>query len=314
MSVVTGGARRPVAWVLNFDAERELEANGAPSMPTAAVRARQMEIAKLVMGERALVRPGDLIVDAYARGVAHVADAARYVGDAWCPTPSARAALTAAGVAPRPAPAFEVLRRVNGRAFSAALGQTLPGAVYVRAVDDAVHAIAGHAVEREWLLKRPFGFAGRGRRKVHAGALSSADRAWVEASFGEGKDGLQIEPWVMRAGDFALHGFIDASSAVTLGAVTTQLCDAQGAWRGTKRAGARALTDSERESLVVDAHASARALASEGYFGPFGIDAFRWRDGRDGAGTASTSFNPRSEINARYSMGWATGMNGALAD
>jgi hypothetical protein len=41
----------------------------------------------------------------------------------------------------------------------------------------------------------------------------------------------------------------------------------------------------------------AEVLRDAGYFGPFGIDAYRWRDG------ATQYFNPRSEINARYSMG-----------
>ena len=40
-----------------------------------------------------------------------------------------------------------------------------------------------------------------------------------------------------------------------------------------------------------------------------GQEAFRWEDG---AGKAS--WNPRCEINARYSMGWATGMGDRRPD
>jgi hypothetical protein len=53
----------------------------------------------------------------------------------------------------------------------------------------------------------------------------------------------------------------------------------------------------------------AQALLEAGYFGPFGIDAFRWVD-RAGV----ERFNPRCEINARYSMGWAVGMGSRRPD
>ena len=46
----------------------------------------------------------------------------------------------------------------------------------------------------------------------------------------------------------------------------------------------------------------AGALLPAGYFGPFGVDAYTYR-GRAGASV----FQPRSEINARYSMGFAAG-------
>jgi hypothetical protein len=45
------------------------------------------------------------------------------------------------------------------------------------------------------------------------------------------------------------------------------------------------------------------ALAHAGYFGPFGIDAYRHR-ALDGS--HATILNPLSEINARFTMDWAT--------
>ena len=48
--------------------------------------------------------------------------------------------------------------------------------------------------------------------------------------------------------------------------------------------------------------AAGAALASAGYFGAFGIDAYRYRlDGRE-------ALNPMSEINARFTMDWTVGM------
>jgi hypothetical protein len=184
---------------------------------------------------------------------------------------------------------MEVLRRVNHRRFSAELGQTLPGAVFV---DDA--AACAHVVQSgAWLLKRAFGFAGRGRRKVSL--LTEEDARWIEASMRIG--GLQCEPLVAIGRDYAIHGVLAEDGALTLGTPTTQRCDEYGAWIASERA--TDLAALEREALEHEAQSVARALGEAGYFGPFNIDAYRWSGG----------FNPRSEINARYSMGFRAGFS-----
>jgi hypothetical protein len=53
----------------------------------------------------------------------------------------------------------------------------------------------------------------------------------------------------------------------------------------------------------------AEALIRAGYFGPFGIDGYRWKDEH-----GTLRFNPRTDINARYSMGWAVGMGSRRPD
>jgi hypothetical protein len=158
------------------------------------------------------------------------------------------------------------------------------------------------SVEGWWLLKRPLGYAGRGRRKVRPAALADADRSWLEASFREG-DGLQVEPLVSRELDAALHGWLAEDGVCTLGVPTIQHLDATGAWQATEVAPEGVLTALELDALTRTARETAASLHEAGYFGPFGLDAFRWRapDGR-------LHFQPRSEVNARYSMGWATGM------
>jgi hypothetical protein len=154
------------------------------------------------------------------------------------------------------------------------------------------------------VLKRPFGFAGRGRLRVTGGVHrgDAAAERWIEASLATG-EGLQVEPWVERAGDFALHGYISAGGEPTLGHPTSQRCDAGGAWIASDRAGEAEISALERTALTHAAAEAADALAAAGYFGPFGVDAFRWRDPG-----GALHFNPRCEINARYSMGWAVGM------
>ena len=68
-------------------------------------------------------------------------------------------------------------------------------------------------------------------------------------------------------------------------------------FREIRRAAPGELTDREQRALFDRAEATARALFEAGYFGPFGIDAYRYRDG----------FCAQSELNARYTMGFVTG-------
>jgi hypothetical protein len=293
---------RPVRrlWILNFDADEEL-ARPIGYAPSAAVLARFGLIASRLVG---LVPEEDAVLEEWNPHleVAH----GDFEGRAFCPTPRALRALAAAGAAIAPAPTIEVLAKVNHRAFCAELGQCLPHARFVRTREELEATLV--TTSQPWLLKRPFGFAGRGRQKLRDGAIDAAVEPFVRASIASGQ-GLQVEPWVNRTIDVALHGFLEPSGAVTLGQPTLQQVDDSGAWVQTTPVPSGALLEDELEQLVAEARRSADALARAGYFGPFGIDAFGYHD-RDGR----RCFNPRSEINARYSMGWAIGMGDARPD
>jgi hypothetical protein len=226
-------------------------------------------------------------------------------GIAWCPTPGALSLLQRAGASLPLAPPWKVLRLVNHRAFCAALGQTLPGARQASTAAEVEAAILGPSPTGQWLLKRALGFTGRGRLRLPVGPLDEASRRWVLASLRRG-DALQIEPLVDRRGDFALHGWIAPDGALSLGDPTVLRCSDDGAWVGSER-DAGELSGAERVALEAEARRVATALSREGYHGPFNLDAFRWHDPEAGA----PRFNPRCEINARFSMGWAIGMGAA---
>ncbi len=100
-----------------------------------------------------------------------------------------------------------------------------------------------------------------------------------------------------------MHGFLAASGELAIGAPTVQRTDATGAWRASLPAAPGDLSADEERDLFTAMESTAAALREAGYFGPFGIDAFRYRDE-----SSATRWNPRGEINARYSMGWAVGM------
>ncbi len=290
-----------MGWVFNLDAEDEL-ARGGPHTPTRATRAR---VEGLLPGLRPLMQPEDEVVwPGEGRGLRGG------WGRAWCPTRWSGEQLARAGLRVPPAPSSKVLRQVNHRHFAHALGQALPGARFVHTQSQLLEVLldskllAGVSIERNWLMKRPLGYAGRGRRKIASSLLRPSDRTWIEAALRSG-DGLQVEPLVARELDCGLHGWLGPEGGLSLGEPTVQTIDASGRWLSTRRSSPPDLDFEERAQLEDAARTTAQALSRAGYFGPFGLDAFRWR-----APDGTQHFQPRCELNARYSMGWATGMGG----
>ena len=210
----------PVAWVLNLDADFELAKRG-PWEPSASLKEVLEKVSK---GAERLLAPGDILVEEGTQVPPGT------TGRAWCPTPSAIARLEAAGASPEEAPAVEVLRAVNDRAFSASMGQTLAGSAFVVDLQAVRRVIRRRKVP--WLLKRAFCAAGRGQRRVGPGALTDSDVAWVEASLREG--GLQVEPRVDIDCEFVVHGYLHADGAVEIHEPLVQECDESGAWEGVR--------------------------------------------------------------------------------
>jgi hypothetical protein len=287
-------------WLLNFDADDEL-ALPVGYTPSAALVNRFASLAERLLG---LVPAGDVVLEEW--NPAQEAPRTALEGRAFCPTPRALRVLGRAGALVPAAPPLEVLQLVNHRSFCAELGQCLPFARYVRTQAELVGTLASSA--GPWVLKRAFGFAGRGRQRLRSNELDASVEPFVRASLDSG-EGLEVEPWVTRVLDVGLHGFISKAGEVTMGEPTRQDLDERGAWMRSAPLTRGILSEAEENSLRGEAARSAEALIAAGYFGPFCIDAFRWKD-RDG----TMRFNPRSEINARYSMGWATGMGARRPD
>ncbi len=301
------------AWVLNLDADLELGSAGPAYTPSrsvvSAMRAWRNRIAPT------LLSPGDVLVDedtppGSARGL---------VGRAFCPTPGALSLLERSGAKPEAHPSAAVLRRVNGRGFCASLGETLAGAVFVTNEAEAREKLTSSppAGSRGWRIKRAFAMAGRAQRVISVDAttgrtaVSREDWDFVRASLGQGEGcGLRIEPDVAVATEYAMHGVLAPDGSLVLGEIVTQRCDARGAWIASERLPACALASFPfAHVLEEEARRVARSLYEAGYFGPFGIDAFTYRDpGGDVPRPGDhLRFNPRSEINARYSMGFSVG-------
>jgi len=281
----------PRVWLLNFEADLEL-GRGRASTPDRGLAARLREL----RAEHAarVLRPGDHQLDPEApppeewRGLE---------GRAWCPTPWAQERLAQAGLRPAAAPPLEVLRHANSRAFNAALGQTLPEACFSNDPEELAAALERPGPSGRWLLKRDFSASGRGQRRVRAGEVGEAERLWLAASMRHG--GVQLEPFVEIEREFSTHGRIAQNGSVELREPCWLLCDEWGAWRDTRPAPVEALAPDEARALLDEARRAADALVELGYFGPFGVDAYLWRDG-----AGERRLQPRGEVNARMTLGW----------
>jgi hypothetical protein len=348
-------SERPRVWVLNLDAEHELEARNR-YQPTQHLRAIVARERRRLIGT--LVAPGDIVLDEHeiadarrdgrdtdtsqsssalrerpdelAPGltcspsglrerrdeIAHATErdatlreriaSERLTGIAWCPTPRAIARLSAAGATPLLAPHVDVLRSVNARPFAALVRAPFARESFDKDVahtlEHALELIARPAADG-WLVRRTFGAAGRGRRRIRAGTPNSGELAWLVASLRLGP--LVVEPWVRVTREYTRSAWVHPSGEVSISAPCFQETTEHGAWVRTERAPRGDVSREDDARLAEVVEAAGRALAQAGYFGPYGLDAYRHRvDGR-----AGDVLNPLSEINARFTMDWAGAMS-----
>jgi hypothetical protein len=276
------------AWILNLDAEYELSRGGPGYTPSSKLT---NQLALFGATSRALLHPEDLLIGEDANLA--TLDRKAYVGRAWCPTPRAIERFKALGVTPEPHPPVEVIRRVNHRRFAHEIGGGLPEQHYVEQRSDIDALLRRN--ERSWLLKRPLVFAGRGQLRAYAErTLSEKEQNWIDASLKS--DGLIVEPLVEPTLEVSLHGFVFRDRRYELGRACIQEVSNRGVFKGVRLAHESEL-GAEEATLRKQGEKVAQALAEAGYFGPFGIDAYRHRSG----------FCALSEINARYTMSFVTG-------
>ena len=300
----------PRVWVLNLDAEHELEA-GQRYAPTQHLRRVVARESQRLLGT--LVPPGDIVVteEQLADGTASIP--AGLTGLAWSPTRRARELLTLAGATPVAALSPEVLATVNARPFTVQTRAPLVEASFEKYValdlDQALARLARPASDGPdgWLVRRTFGAAGRGRRRLRSGRPTEAELAWLVASLRRGP--LVIEPWVRVTREYTRSGWVASDGRVAMSAPCFQETTAEGAWTRTEAGQSGDISQADDARLAQAFERAGAALAQAGYFGPFGIDAFRHRV----PGGSRDVLNPLSEINARFTMDWTSGMEGEPA-
>lgn len=291
------------AWVLNLDAETELATIGSHT--------RSKHLQRIVAGQSgpllgSLVPAGDLVVTPQnAADLARSGAARGLVGICWSPTKSARKLLESVGAKVPAAPGQDVLAQVNARPFATAVREGLGELALVKhTVHDLEHALSilSSPAESGWLVRRSFGAAGRGRRRLAPGRPDGGELAFLMAALREGP--LTIEPFVRILREFTRSGWVTARGEVLIAAPAFQETTRDGAWIRTEAAARHEVAGAHDLALQGALEVAGRALAAQGYFGPFGIDAFLHGSPR------AQRLNPLSEINARYTMDWSPAFPG----
>ncbi len=312
--------------MLNLDAEHELETVGsyAPNRRLRSIVARQQ--ARLFFE---LLAPGDFLLREKTCDGNSVAElelfrapetgleaadhsleryridltvANNLPGLAWSPTPRAVTQLRTVGARPRFVLDVEVLRTVNSRPFSAKLHDTLRGESFAKTVAhdwEQTLSLLSSASPMGWLVRRTFGAAGRGRRRIRSGKPDQGERDWIIASLRRGP--LVIEPWARITREFTRSGWVAADGKIMISRPCFQETTPSGAWSQTAHAAPDELTRSHDNHLQEAFETAGHALAKAGYVGPFGIDAYLHRS----SDTRREVLNPLSEINARFTMDWS---------
>ena len=267
------------AWLFNLDADDELaSAHYSRSARTLArIEKWQEQLGRFC-------RSGERI--APLRGPA---DLGQCEGRLWCATPSAVQRARELELKLPALPALDVLRAVNGRSFLWGLGdralsspvpsrvegaQILAEDLSAGEVEEQINERVASTAELPWVLKAEHGFAGRGLHRIQ-GSLSSRDLQWLCSARKSGP--VHLEPWCLRERDLVIHGLIQpagGAAMVKTAPVLVQQCKANGAWIETRPPRAGELDAAWSRELQDHASVIAKAMASAGYFGPFGIDAF----------------------------------------
>jgi hypothetical protein len=206
---------------------------------------------------------------------------------------------------PAPHPPLDVVRRVNGRTFSAEVerqhwgGEHVAGVV--RSADELAATLSGRpSGENGWVVKSEHGNGAFGNRRLRSRSLNAADRDAVARLLNE-DECLAVEPWRERVLDLASFFEVDeggeSECLLTYEVVNT----ADGAFIGDIFDLASPALERWGSEIRSMATVVAAELAGAGYFGPVCVDSFVWNDG------GVERMRPVVEINARSFIAAAAG-------
>lgn len=281
-------------WILNPDAELEMAnlAAGKPGRYTSPLAARatltkrRAVFDELTLGETALLAHELDQVKRLRKG------ASSFI--LWCPTPSLLGECRRHGLRVPAGPEPSLLLAVNDKTRLQEWGLPLvPERTLLRKLDDLNALQKDHKILR---LKRPFGFAGRGQRRI-SDPLSADDTRWILDGLRKGP--LVAEPELCAFRLKSVHLLVHRDGSL-IGRPLGFACDDFGAFQYWET---RTVPGCEDEALRKYAADAAQRLLSAGYFGPAGIDF---------AVNANGKFYAL-DLNGRFSLGWSRGL-GELRD
>lgn len=176
------------------------------------------------------------------------------------------------------------------------------GELSVEAIQAGVDAWPQWA-RRDFTVKPRVATSARGRV---AGREGRADTPHIRGSIPRWRDcdGVVVEPWLDRCGDYSAQFFVESPSAVHLLGTLEQRLTPAGQYEGHRGRvaadGSVCAASAWDEQIAEAGEVIARAAAEAGYRGPCGVDAFAFElDGE-------TWLRPVVELNARYTTGTIT--------
>jgi len=187
-------------------------------------------------------------------------------------------------------PDFELVKYINGKAFSFEQGKKLPGARLIQSKDELEHFV--REVPGKKVCKSCFGFSGLGHLFLEDADSIHTVLPFLEAEWERGRPCI-AEPWVNRLFDFSTQWLITKEKSDLLG-VTHFESSSRGRWQKTKiKPYADCPFVNEHVSFVQPVIDSIRKL---GFFGYLGIDAMVYQYEKQ------TLLQPIVEINGRMTM------------
>lgn len=179
-------------------------------------------------------------------------------------------------------PPWEVVQRVNSKAFSFTESPKLPEAALLHSLTEL--EAWDKAVADPKVLKTCYGVSGRG----HLLLPSDRMKQFAEAEFQKGR-AIIGEPWVKRKLDFSTQWIIGDQIEF----VGSTICENSS--RGQHIANLIGISPPNLEQHKEAVMPILMKMKTLGYFGHVGIDAMVWGDHK---------LHPVVEINARKTMGW----------
>jgi len=204
----------------------------------------------------------------------------------------------------RPAlhPPLEVVRRVNGRSFLAAIEADVGGSEFVagrfEAIDELERFLRSTPVPAGgWVVKAEHGNAALGNRRLREGGFDEVDRRFLAAVLGE-DDSVLVEPWLDRCGDLSATFRVEPDGSLVDLEIHEVVNTADGAFIGARFGGDQPAERWQAE-MGEAAAVVARHLADAGYSGHGCLDGLLWRD------RGATRLRPLVDLNARLHVSLA---------
>ncbi len=237
-----------------------------------------------------------------------------YEFDPWGWSESAMKFARQAGIKSSSAPPIEAVKLVNRRSFNAPFDIVVPpdpgksvglqsAAITtfgtfcnnITDVRDAVSCFVNDGHDR-WVAKPEHSHAGRNRLLATGVHFNDQQHGWFKRQF-QHSGGVYVEPWVERLDEIGLQYEIYKDRDAELVGSAGLLNDAMGRYIGSVVHHQRQ-TAPIWQAVVDHGYSVCLAASRAGYFGPLGIDAFRFK-------TANGDLMLRAcnDINARYTMG-----------